>query len=264
MTVQHDAPSRFAGKAILITGATGGLGRQIALDFAQEGGRLLLADREAQPLEDLATELSGAGADVAVSVGDITHEATAKAMVAAAVDRFGGLDIAVNNAGIASRLARLTQMPAQEAEQILSVNVLGVIHAMRHELLAMQDAFARTGRRGAIVNMASVAGVLGAPHLAVYGASKHAVVGLTRSAALEYARHGVRVNAVCPSFVRTPMLDDIAGDPGQDHEGLAQGIPMRRLADPAEVSVAVRFAADPQNGFMTGQAIAIDGGLSAM
>lgn len=256
---------RFAGKTVLITGAAGGLGRQIAADFADEGARLLLCDRDGALLEALADELRGHGAEAVISVGDIARETTAAAMVAAALEHFGTLDIAVNNAGIASTLARLAETDADEAERVIAINVLGVIHAMRHELSAMSEAFVRTRQRAAIVNMASVAGLVGASHLAVYAASKHAVVGLTRSTALEYARRGIRINAVCPSFARTPMLGQIT--PGQDHsdvDQLAQGIPMRRLADPAEVSVAVRFAADPDNSFMTGQALGIDGGLTAM
>lgn len=262
---EMNGAGRFSGKTVLVTGACGGLGRQIAADFASEGARLVLADREEGPLRDLAEALTGAGAEVAVSAGDITRDQTAEAMVAAALDRFGTLDVAVNNAGIASTLARLAETTADEAERILSVNVLGVIHAMRHELRAMSAAFESAGRQGAIVNMASVSGLVGASHLAVYAASKHAVVGLTRSTALEYARRGIRVNAICPSFARTAMLDKIAAGPSvAAPEDLAKGIPMRRLADPAEVSVAVRFAADPQNGFMTGQALGIDGGLTAM
>ncbi len=261
----HNATGRFAGKTVLITGAAGGLGRQMAADFADEGARLLLCDRDGAPLEALAEELRVRGAEVAISVGDITREATAAAMVAAALEHFGTLDVAVNNAGIASTLARLAETAADDAERIIAINVLGVIHAMRHELSAMSEAFVRTGQRAAIVNMASVAGLVGASHLAVYAASKHAVVGLTRSAALEYARMGIRINAVCPSFARTSMLDQIAaGREKADLNNLAQGIPMRRLADPAEVSIAVRFAADPDNGFMTGQALGIDGGLTAM
>lgn len=260
--------SRFAGLSVLVTGATGGLGRRIAADFAAEGARLLLADRDPDALAALAAELSATGAEVVTSTGDITREETAAAMVAAALDAFGALDIAINNAGVASPLARLSDTDAAVSEKIMAVNVFGLIHAMKHELRAMMAAFERDGRKAAIVNMASVAGLVGAPQLAVYAASKHAVVGLTRSAALEVARRGIRVNAVCPSFTRTAMLDDIVerpdGSAALNTDDLARGIPMRRLGDPAEVSAAVLFAADPQNGFMTGQTLGVDGGLTAM
>ncbi|MDO6963383.1 SDR family NAD(P)-dependent oxidoreductase [Rhizobium alvei] len=264
MTRENDE-ARFAGKVVLITGAVGGLGRKIASDFAEEGASLLMSDRDGGALEALAGELQSMGAAVAISVGDVTREATAEAMVATALATFGRLDIAVNNAGIASSFTRLADTGPEEAERILAVNVLGVIHAMRHELRVMSEAFSHTGQHSAIVNMASVAGLVGAPNLAVYAASKHAVIGLTRSSALEYARRGIRINAVCPSFVRTPMLAAItAGQAHPDTEGLAQGVPMRRLAEPDEISIAVRFAADPRNSFMTGQALGIDGGLTAM
>ena len=267
MTGSTTAPKggRFNGLSVLVTGACGGLGRQIVADFAAEGAALTLADRDAGALEALAATLRAGGARVAVSAGDITLEATAEAMVEAALAAFGALDIAVNNAGIASPFARLAETSAETAERTMAVNLFGLFYSMKAEIRAMTNA---GGRPAAIVNMASVAGLVGAPQLSLYAASKHAAIGLTRSAALEYARRGIRINAVCPSFARTAMIDDIAARPGDAApigEGdLTRGIPMRRLATPAEVSIAVLFAADPANTFMTGQALGVDGGLTAM
>ncbi len=258
---------RFAGLSVLITGACGGLGQRIAEEFAAEGAHLILSDRDSDALARMADALAKTGAEVAISAGDITQEGTARAMVETAVTRFGGLDVAVNNAGICPPLGRLPDMEAATAERVLSVNTLGLFLAMKHELPLMAAAFSTNGRRGAIVNMASVAGLTGAPHLAVYAASKHAAVGLTRSAALEYARKGVRINAICPSFTKTAMLEAITNRPGGtplSSEDLAGGIPMRRLGTPEEIATAVLFAADPRNAFMTGQALAVDGGLTAL
>ncbi len=265
MTLLNDSlatSAGFSGKTVLLTGACGGLGRQIAHDFAARGARLLLADLSPGPLGELVQTLRALGAEAETFAGDITQEKTAHGMVELALATFGSLDIAVNNAGIITPMARLPEIADEDARHIMDVNFFGVFHAMKHELLAMT---ADQGHGGAIVNMASVAGVVGAARLSAYAASKHAVVGLTRSVALEYARAGVRINAVCPSFTQTPMLDDIiAADTKADGQALAAGIPMRRLATPAEISACVLFAADPANSFMTGQMLGVDGGLTAM
>ncbi len=262
MTDPLPAGAGFNGKTVLLTGACGGLGRRIADDFAARGARLLLADRSPGPLDELAQALRARGGEAKTLAGDIAQEETARRMVELALASYGSLDIAINNAGIITPMSRLPDIPESDARRIMDVNFFGVFHAMKHELSAMT---ADPGHGGAIVNMASVAGLVGAARLSAYAAAKHAVVGLTRSAALEYARAGVRINAVCPSFARTPMLDDIAvGDASADERTLTGGIPMRRLATPAEISACVLFAADPANSFMTGQMLGVDGGLTAM
>jgi len=256
------AGAGFDGKTVLLTGACGGLGQQIAHDFAVRGARLLLGDLTPGPLAELARALRARGAEAETFAGDITHEETSRGMVDLALSTYGSLDIAINNAGIITPMARLPDISQADARRIMDVNFFGVFYAMKHELPAMA-ADQDHGR--AIVNMASVAGVVGAARLSAYAAAKHAVVGLTRSVALEYARAGVRINAVCPSFTETPMLNDITGtDKKADGAALAARIPMRRLATPAEISACVLFAADPANSFMTGQMLGVDGGLTAM
>ncbi|MBC8129429.1 MAG: SDR family oxidoreductase [Rhizobiaceae bacterium] len=256
---------RFDGLAVFVSGATGGFGVGIAEAFAREGARLLLTDIDADRLGDLAARLERDGADVALIAGDVTDERHFADVSALAEERFGGLDIAVNNAGIVHPPKRLAEVTADEAMRVVMVDLLGVFLAMKQQLAGMEARFRATGRPAAIVNIASVAGLRGAPMLSVYAAAKHGVVGLTRSAAAEYARRGIRINAVCPAFARTPMaLDEIAGG-GPDAEAqMVRGIPMRRLGEVAEVVSAVLFAADPVNGFMTGAALPVDGGLAAI
>jgi NAD(P)-dependent dehydrogenase (short-subunit alcohol dehydrogenase family) len=151
---------------------------------------------------------------------------------------------------------------------MLSVNVMGVFYGLKHQIPAMEHLHAETGRPGAILNVASVAGLVGAPLLSAYAAAKHAVVGLTRSAAAESARRGVRINALCPAFTRTDMVtgmvDEMQGSPDEAVSRIVQALPMRRLAEPQEIVQAMLWLCSPENGFTTGQAIAVDGGLSAV
>ncbi|MCW7543062.1 SDR family oxidoreductase [Aurantimonas litoralis] len=260
--------TRFAGRAVLVSGAAGGFGRAIATALAAEGARLVLTDRDEGSLKALAAELTGT--EIATLSGDVSREATASALVDLATERFGGLDIAINNAGIAHDYKRLQEISAEEAERVIAVDLMGVFFAMKHQIAAMNARFARDGTKAAIVNVASVAGLGGAPLLSVYAAAKHGVIGLTKSAAAENARRGLRINAVCPSFARTAMVlgapGSLAGatEASEAEQKIVRGIPMRRLAEIDEVVTAVLFAADPANGFMTGAAIPVDGGLTAI
>jgi NAD(P)-dependent dehydrogenase (short-subunit alcohol dehydrogenase family) len=253
----------FAGKVVLVSGAARGFGRRAAERFAQEGARLVVTDILADGLAETVAALQAKGAEVAAHVADIGEEATAPALVALARERFGRLDIAVNNAGVAHGKLRLADIDTPTMERMLRINLMGIFFAMRAEIPAMLE----TGG-GAIVNLASVAGLGGAPTLGAYAASKHGVIGLTRSAAIEYARKGLRINAICPSFADTHMVADTvlgpSADPGAAKARLTGAIPMGRLATPDEVVQAILFAAAPENSFMTGQALVVDGGLTAM
>lgn len=237
---------------VLISGAAAGLGEGIARAFAAQGARLVLGDIDAAPLEALAKEL---GADCVTMIGDVADPAYAEALVELAVDRFGGLDTAINNAGIVHAPAFLPDIPQATARRVIEVDLLGALWGMQAQLKAM--------KKGQIVNIASVAGLSGAPKLGAYAAAKHGVVGLTRTAALENARRGIRVNAVCPSFARTAMAGEARHSQAHEAE-MTRGIPMRRLASIEEVVKAVMWLADPANSFLTGQAVAVDGGLGAM
>lgn len=257
--------ARFSGLTAIITGATGGFGRRTAERLAEEGARLVLSDVREEPLKEFAATLP---TETAIRAGDISDEALSEALVALAVERFGGLDIAINNAGVAQSFVKLPLVPSDEARRILEIDLLGVFFALKHQLPVMEKQNRASGRLGAIVNIASVAGVSGAPRLSVYSAAKHGVVGLTRSAAAEYATKGIRVNAVCPSFARTAMaLDFLKMSPAGIEESaanLTRGVPMKRLAEVDEVVEVILFACDPKNTFMTGQTFGVDGGITAI
>ncbi|MGE0500746.1 MAG: SDR family NAD(P)-dependent oxidoreductase [Rhizobiaceae bacterium] len=257
--------SRFEGKVALVTGATGGFGRRTAERLVAEGARVVLSDMDAGALEALADAL---GSDVATLAGDISDETLSANLVALAASRFGGLDIAINNAGIAQSFLRLPQVPSDEARRIVEIDLLGVFYAMKHQIPLMERQYKESQRPGTIVNIASVAGLAGAQKLSVYAAAKHGVVGLTRSAAAESAKRGVRVNAVCPSFARTRMVDDFVtihgGQQDEALEELTRGVPMKRVAEVDEVVEVILFAADPKNSFMTGHTLSVDGGIAAI
>lgn len=247
----------FAGKTILITGASAGFGAATAKLFSEGGAKLVLGDISPTGLGD------GLTGDVVALVGDVRDPAYSKELVNLALDTFGALDIAINNAGIVHTPAKIPELSEAECRKVVDVNLLGVFWAMQAQLPVMEAQFAETGNSCAIVNLASVAGLGGAPWLSIYGASKHGVVGLTRAAALEYARKGVRVNSICPSFATTAMAGDANDDP-ETEAHMTRGVPMRRLATVDEVVQAILWAADPANSFTTGQNIAIDGGLGAL
>ncbi len=249
---------QFADKVVMISGAAGGFGSALAKRFSSMGCALSLTDINEQSLHSLNQALGG-GSEI--SSGDIADPATAERWMAATVARFGRCDIAINNAGLVTPFSRLMDTDNAAAEQIFAVDALGVFYALREQLRQMSR---QSPRGGAIVNVASVAGLVGAPGLGVYAAAKHAVIGLTKTAALEHARHHIRVNAVCPSFARTAMVaDNLAADDDEAEISELRGVPMGRLAEVDEVVEAICFACDPANSFMTGQSVAIDGGISA-
>jgi len=258
---------KFNDKTVLISGSTGGFGLSAAKMFASEGANLMLTDLSQQGLEDQANTLKLGGAKVEVLAGDISLEETSRLAVKLAIETFGKLDVAINNAGIAHTQGKLPTLEADEAKRVMDVNVLGVFYAMKHQIPVMVENAKQTGCDVSIINVASVAGLVGAPTMSIYVAAKHAVVGMTKSTALEYARTGLRINALCPAFARTPIVTDAllgqAPDAKQAEEFLVRGVPMRRLAEPQEITQAMLWMADPSNTFMTGQAIAVDGGITA-
>lgn len=256
---------RFDGRTVLITGATGGFGKRAAERFAAEGARLVLSDIDADRLTATAAAID---AECATLAGDISEESLSEDLVKLAQTRFGRLDVAINNAGIVHSFVRLANIPTDEARRVIEVDLLAVFFAMKYQLPAMERQHRENRWPGVIVNISSVAGLGGAPKMSVYAAAKHGVIGLTKSAAAEYASKGVRVNAVCPSYARTAMAEGFLKIKNTSEEEafaeLTRGVPMKRLAEVDEVVQAILFAADPENSFMTGHAIAVDGGIGAI
>ncbi|MEM1414924.1 MAG: glucose 1-dehydrogenase [Myxococcota bacterium] len=244
----------FDGKTVLITGAASGFGKLLAEKLSAAGARLALGDLDAEGLEAMRGSLPG---EVLAERVDVTREDAVAAFVAATVERFGGLDIAVNNAGIASPMKALVDTTEADLDLNFAVNAKGVFFGMKHELRAMLDQ-----GHGCILNVASMAGLGGAPKLTAYAAAKHAVVGMTKTAAVEVAKRGIRVNAVCPFYSPTPMVTELSSPEMQ--ATMAKGAPMKRLGDPEEMVNAMLLLIDPANTYMTGQAVAVDGGVSAL
>jgi NAD(P)-dependent dehydrogenase (short-subunit alcohol dehydrogenase family) len=253
---------RYEGACVFISGAGRGFGRLAAERFAAEGARLVLTDILENELSQTTAAVQAVGAEAVAEPGDITDEALVQKLVEGAVSRFGGLDIAINNAGIVHPFRRFTEIDASTVESVIRTDLIAVFHAMKHQLNQMERQ-----RSGVILNVSSVAGLIGAPLLSVYSAAKHGVIGLTKSAALEYARFGIRINAICPSFAATPMVTEglhtMRGTQAEAVARMTSAIPMRRLAEPREVVQAMLWICSPANSFMTGHALAIDGGLTA-
>ncbi|MEP3430629.1 MAG: SDR family NAD(P)-dependent oxidoreductase [Roseibium sp.] len=261
------AEDRFTGKTVMITGAAGGFGSEAAREFAREGARLALSDRNESGLQLIVEEITALGAEVLSGVLDVTKEEQVETYISEIIGRFGSLDIAFNNAGIAHELKPLPELSTSDLDRVLAVNVRGIFLCMKHQIPLMQKA-----GTGSIINMASASGLVGAGHLSAYAASKHAVVGLTKAAADENGKTGVRINAVCPFFAATPMYERLAGQMSEAKKlsmeetetAFTRRSPMGRVITAAEVANTVLWLADPNNSAVHGQAIAIDGGLTAV
>lgn len=245
----------FQSKSVLITGATGGIGQATALAFARAGARLMLADLDATAGEALAAQVRALGAEAQFHKADVTQEAEVAELVAASVRAYGRLDCAFNNAGIEIETGRITDCDVSVFDRIMAVNVKGVWLCLKHQLKQME---AQGG--GAIVNTASVAGLVGAPRLAAYSGSKHAVLGLTKSTAAEFAKNNIRINAVCPGVIRTAMSQRWFDKDPTMPQRLAALHPAGRLGEPEEVAAVVLWLCSPAASFVTGHAHTVDGG----
>lgn len=251
--------TNFEGKVALVTGGGGGIGRGAALAFARAGARVVVADIAAEAGNETAALVQAAGGQAVFVRTDVTRADDVQAMVARAVAAYGRLDCAFNNAGIEEEHMRLADCSEATFDRIMGINVKGVWMCLKYQLAQML----RQGG-GAIVNTASVAGLVGAPKMAAYSASKHAVIGLTKSAAIEYARKGIRVNAVCPGVIRTAMYERaVAADP-QIGLAAAQMHPVGRLGEVEEVAAVVLWLCSDAASFVTGHAHTVDGGLTAV
>jgi len=248
---------RFAGRGILVTGAGSGIGRAAAQLFADEGGRVVVVDQDENEAQATVTSIRQAGGEALAIGADVSREADCRGMVERALAAYGRLHVAFNNAGIGASGFAVADEEEVTWSRLIDVNLKGIFLAMKYEIPAMVSAGG-----GAIVNTASVAGLVGERGIGAYSASKHGVVGLTRTAALDYIGQGVRINAVCPGATRTRILANWFQDPKVEAFILSRH-PIGRIAEPEEIARAVLFLASDDASFIVGQALAVDGGLTA-
>ena len=246
------------GKVAIVTGAGTGIGRAAALAFAREGARVLVAGLEPERLAETVDLVRAAGGEALASHTDVADPAQAAAMVGAALAAWGRLDCAFNNAGIEGDTAPLADCTLENWQRVIAVNLTGTFLCLRAEIPAMLR-----GGGGAVVNCASVAGLVGFGGIPAYTASKHGVVGLTKAAALDYATSGVRVNAVCPGVIQTAMVDRFTGGSPEAVAAMTAMQPVGRLGRPEEVAALAVWLCSDAASFVTGEAIAVDGGFVA-
>jgi NAD(P)-dependent dehydrogenase (short-subunit alcohol dehydrogenase family) len=250
---------RLDGRAAVVTGAAGVIGRATAMLLAERGARIVAVDRKRGELEAAIQDLPVSAQALPVTA-DVTDEDQVREYVRAAVDAFGTIDVFYNNAGIEGEIAPITKYSLETFRRVLEVNVVGVFLGMKHVLPVML-----TRNKGSIINTASIAGLIGSPDIAVYSASKHAVIGLTKSAAIECSNTGVRVNCVCPGLIESRMLSSIVEgrNPGNVpilKDKIIERIPARRLGQAHEVASIVAFLASDEASYVSGSAYTVDGG----
>ena len=248
----------FKDKVVLVTGGSSGIGRATSLAFAREGARVVIADREPTGAAETARMIEDLGGNATVFELDVTKAAEVTLLIDRVVQTYGRLDCAFNNAGIGGEVAKTADYPEEEWDRIIDVNLKGVWLCMKYEIPAMEKQGG-----GAIVNTASIYGLAGAAGYIAYNAAKHGVVGITRTAALEYATAGIRINAVCPGYIRTPMTQPgIDANPELERKMVSQ-TPMARLGRPEEIAGAVVWLCSDAASFVTGHTMTPDGGYMA-
>lgn len=246
----------FTGKVAVITGAAQGLGQLLAQELAKRGAHLVLCDINEAGVKQVAEGIAASGAEVYAMQCDVSSSEQCKAVVDAAIEKFGRVDIGVNNAGIAHEFMPLHDIDESIMDSQFAINVKGVQFGMRYQIQQMLKQ-----GQGCILNVSSMAGLCGSPLGSAYSMAKHAVIGLTKTGAVEYGRANIRINAICPFFTLTPMVTNFADEEKQKKIGKIA--PMNRLGEPKEVVATMLMMLSPANTYMTGQCIAVDGGVSA-
>jgi NAD(P)-dependent dehydrogenase (short-subunit alcohol dehydrogenase family) len=246
----------FEGKVTIVTGAGGGIGRATAQGFAAEGSQVVIADIDPAAGQETVRLITEAGGKAVFQRTDVADQASVEAMVQAAIDNFGRLDHAVNNAAVDPETGPVPDWDISVLDRILSINLRGLALCMKAEIAAM-----RVTGGGAIVNLSSMAGVIGVPSKPFYCAAKHGVIGITRSAALDQAKHGIRINAIAPGFIDTPMAH-ASLPPGYGADDIAGRNPTRRIGQPQEIAAAAIYFCSPLAGFTVGQTLSVDGGVA--
>jgi len=247
----------FENKVALVTGAGSGMGLAAAKAFAASGASVVLADWNEEAAQTAAEELKAQGHPALAVRCDVSDDDQVEAMVAQTVATFGRLDAAYNNAGVQGVLAETADAPRDDYDRVMAINLRGVWSSMKFELQQMR----RQGS-GAIVNCSSLGGLVGGAERGIYHAAKHGVLGFTKSAALEYAAHGIRINAICPGMIWTPMADQmVAAGQGEALEGMLKAVPMGRYGRAEEIADAVLWLCSDAASYVTGQSISVDGGF---
>jgi NAD(P)-dependent dehydrogenase (short-subunit alcohol dehydrogenase family) len=247
----------FENKVALVTGAASGLGLATAKAFGEAGASVVLADWNEQEVEAAAKQIADRGHQTLAIRCDVSDDAQVEAMVKQVVATFGQLDAAYNNAGVQNVLAETAETTGEDYDRVMSINLRGVWSSMKFELQQM-----RKQGSGAIVNCSSLGGLVGGAERGIYHAAKHGVIGFTKSAALEYATRGIRVNAVCPGLIWTPMADQmVASGQGDALKDMEKMIPMGRVGRPEEIADAVLYLCSSAASYITGQSISVDGGF---
>jgi NAD(P)-dependent dehydrogenase (short-subunit alcohol dehydrogenase family) len=246
------------GKVALVTGGTSGIGRETAILFAKTGAKVVVAGRRKREGEETVEMIRAAGGDGLFVKTDVSKASEVEALIQTTAERFGRLDVAFNNAGIEGAWVPITRQSEEDWDRTIEINLKGVWLCLKYEIRQML----KQGGGGAIVNMSSITGLVGAVGAAAYSASKHGVIGLTKTAALENAKSGIRINAVCPAAVEAPMAERIFGAP-KVHEYVLNCHPIGRFGRPAEIAEAVLWMCSDRASFMTGQSLVLDGGFLA-
>ena len=253
-------PRKLAGKVALVTGGGGGIGRATSLAYARDGAKVAIVDIDEGSARSVAEEVAGLGGEAIALKTDVSQAAQVEAMVGEIVARFGRLDIAFNNAAIDIEHEPLAKATEETFDRLMAVNVKGVWLCMKYEIEQMM----KQGGGGAIVNTSSVAGVIGAARQPIYGATKHAILGMTKAAGVEYARKGIRINAVCPGVIRTEMMERaVARDARRDKSFIDRAHPIGRMGETEEVARAVVCLSSEDAGFVIGHSMMVDGGFTA-
>ncbi len=247
----------FEGKVALVTGAASGMGLATAKAFAESGASVALADWSEKAMRSAADELIASGHQALAIVCDVSDDAQVEAMVRRTVATFGRLDAAFNNAGVQNVLAETADTTREDYDRVMGINLRGEWSCMKYELQQMREQGS-----GVIVNCSSLGGLVGGAERGIYHAAKHGILGFTKSAALEYAARGIRINAICPGTISTPMVEQmIASGQGEALKGIVKSIPMGRMGRPEEIADAVLWLCSDAASYVTGQSISVDGGF---